>query len=140
MAKGKKTGGRNFKPGQVANPKGGGALSPETRAIRKITQEHIQDVADVILDGNIGKLGDLARDPESSVLKVWLAKAAAEGIKKGDIHPLEVILNRTMGKPKENVSLEVAKKGRTPEEILADLAELEAARKEQGGFSGSEGA
>lgn len=101
MAKGKKTGGRNFAKGQVSNPLGGAALSPQVRAIRKITLDHIEEVADLILDGNLQKLKDLAGNPDTSVLKVWLAKAAAEGIRKGDLHSLESILNRVLGKPKE---------------------------------------
>lgn len=101
MARGKKTGGRDFQKGGVSNPKGGGALSPQQRAIRKITLEHIEDVADIILDGNIQKLSELAKDPATSVLKVWIAKAAAEGIRKGDLRALEAILDRVLGKPKE---------------------------------------
>lgn len=105
MAKGKKTGGRNFEPGNKANPKGGGAISPITRAIRKITKEHLEDIADLILDSNLEGLKALASDPNASVLKVWIAKAAAEGIRKGDIYSLESLLNRLLGKPKERVEL-----------------------------------
>lgn len=101
MAIGKKTGGRNFAKGQVSNPKGAGAVSPQVRAIRKITLEHIEEVADLILDGNLEKLKALASSPETSVLKVWIAKAAATGIQKGDLHSLDAILNRVLGKPKE---------------------------------------
>lgn len=123
MAKGKKTGGRSFKPGNKANPKGGGALSPKIRAIRKITNEHIEEVADVILDGNLDKLKGLLGNPDSSVLKVWLAKAAAEGIRKGDIYPLDLILNRVIGKPKDKV--EVTGKDGEPLRQLSD-AEIDA--------------
>jgi len=105
MAKGKKTGGRDFAIGNKANPRGGGAVSAETKALRKITMEHIEEVADVILDGNLEKLATLAKDPNTSVLKVWLAKAAAEGIKKGDIGPLETILSRTLGRPKQAIDV-----------------------------------
>lgn len=101
MAIGKKTGGRNFVKGQVSNPKGAGAVSPQVRAIRKITLEHIEEVADLILDGNLEKLKALASHPDTSVLKVWIAKAAATGIQKGDLHSLDAILNRVLGKPKE---------------------------------------
>jgi len=105
MAKGKKTGGRNIKPGQVLNPRGGGAISPETRAIRSLTAEHLKDIADLILEGNVEKLKEIVTDPSSSVLRVWLAKAAATAIQKGDLGPLEVILNRSIGKVKEKVDL-----------------------------------
>jgi hypothetical protein len=104
MAKGKKTGGKNFALGNKANPKGGGAISPETRIIRKITTENLKEIADVILDGNIEKLKEIITDPNSSVLKVWLAKAAATAIQKGDLGPLDTILNRSIGKVKDNIN------------------------------------
>lgn len=76
-------------------------MSPQTRAIRKITLAHIEEVADLILDGNIEKLKQLASDPNTSVLKVWLAKAAVTGIQKGDLASLTTILDRIMGRSRE---------------------------------------
>lgn len=105
MAKGKKTGGKNFQKGQVSNPLGGGAITPQVRAIRKITMEHIEEVGEIILDGNLTKLSELAKDPSTSVLKVWIAKAAAEGIRKGDLSSLEMILNRMIGKVRDKVDV-----------------------------------
>ena len=124
MAKGKKTGGRNIRPGQVLNPLGQGAVSPRTRALRKITLEHIEEVADVILDGNIEKLKAMASDPATSVLKVWIAKAAATGIQKGDLQSLTTILDRVLGKPKERHDITVENKTKTPAELMAELKEL----------------
>ena len=106
MAKGSKSGGRPFAKGNKANPAGGGAITPATRAIRKITLTHIEEVADVILDGNLDKLKALANNPDTSVLKVWIAKAAATGIQKGDLASLTTLLDRIMGKPKERHVLE----------------------------------
>lgn len=105
MAKGTKTGGRNIKPGQVLNPIGGRAHSPEKKALKKLTTEHLKEVADIILEGNLEKLKALVTDPNTSVLKVWIAKAAATAIQKGDINTLETILNRSIGKVKEKVDL-----------------------------------
>ncbi len=122
MAKGKKTGGRNFAKGAVSNPRGGAALSPMTRAIRKVTIDHIEEVADIILDNNLEKLKALANDPTTTVLKVWLAKAAAEGIRKGDLHSLEAILNRVLGRPREFHEITGAAGGPIETEIVYDTA------------------
>lgn len=65
--------------------------------------EHLEDVADVILEGDVTKLDELAESKTASVLKVWIAKAAKTGIERGDIFPLDSILNRVLGKPKERV-------------------------------------
>lgn len=97
--------GRPFKKGNNANPRGAGALPPEARAIRKITIEHIQEIADLILQGNIEELKRLATDPATSVMKVWIAKAAVAGMTSGNLHSLEIILNRVMGRPRETVQI-----------------------------------
>jgi hypothetical protein len=101
MAKGKKTGGRDIKPGQVLNPIGGGAITPAVREIRKITMDHLQEVAEVILDANFDELAKIAESPTESTLKVWLARSAVSGIRAGNMANLDSILNRVLGKPKE---------------------------------------
>lgn len=102
-----KHGGKNFLPGNCANPLGGRAHSPELRAARKLTNAQLYDVAEMVVSGNLKALETIVRDPESSVLKVWIAKAAAKGIKDGNLGPLEIILNRVLGKPKETVDIGV---------------------------------
>jgi hypothetical protein len=103
MAKGKKTGGRDIKPGQVLNPLGAKSRDPMKIAIRQVTAATYKEVADLILEGNVEGLKAIVSDPNSSVMRVWIAKAAATAIQKGDLGPLEQILNRAIGKPKENV-------------------------------------
>lgn len=67
--------------------------------------QNIEEVAEVILDGNIEALKALASNPDSSVMKVWMAKAAATGIQKGDLTSLEVILSRILGRPRTSVDV-----------------------------------
>ncbi len=62
-------------------------------------------MGEIILDGNLTKLSELAKDPTTSVLKVWIAKAAAVGIQKGDLSSLELILNRMLGKVRDKVDI-----------------------------------
>jgi hypothetical protein len=122
MAKGKKTGGRDFQHGNKANPLGGGAVSPVTRAIRKITAETLLDVADLLLDGTIERVEQLAVDRSAPMIKVLLARGILEDHKKGTTENLERILNRTIGKPKDKVELSGAVGGNLAAMTDAELA------------------
>lgn len=114
MAKGKKTGGRPFAKGNKANPIGGGALSPEVRAIRTITRDTVNEVASLILESNITKLKEIANSTTETALRVWVARAAVKALDKGDYHTLEMILCRVLGKPKEDLSLTFGKSAESP--------------------------
>lgn len=103
MAKGKKTGGKNIQPGQVLNPIGANAHNPVTKALRKLTQEKLEEIADLILDGNRGSLTAIVASHEESSLRVAYAKAALNAMSRGDLSQIEIILNRLLGKVKDKV-------------------------------------
>jgi hypothetical protein len=103
MAKGKKTGGRDFVPGVVTNPNGRPPLSPEAKAIRKLTADKLEEIGDLILDGNKVQLNAISSSLEESAIRVAYAKAALNAMAKGDLSMLEMILNRVVGRVKERV-------------------------------------
>lgn len=105
MAKGRKTGGRNFKPGNNENPLGGAAHCPELKRLRRATREEIAEIGTMIVDCNRAKLIAIRDDPNSTVLKVWMASIAIRGINKGDPYAMDALLNRTVGKVKEEVKV-----------------------------------
>lgn len=105
MAKGKKTGGRDFKKGH--KPTGHRpALTPEVVAFRKLTQTEIVDVGSVIVMGNLAAIREIVesdpkgnkKDSPHSALKVWIATCAWEGIKAGDVNTLNSLLDRLVGR------------------------------------------
>jgi hypothetical protein len=95
--------GKPIQKGQVLNPRGANAHSKDTKIMRQVTAATYKEVADLILEGNVEGLKSIVSNPASSVMRIWIAKAAATAIQKGDLGPLEQILNRAIGKPKENV-------------------------------------
>lgn len=105
MAKGKHTGGKLFKPGESGNPNGRPPLSPEVKAIRKITAKSLEEIGDLILDGNRVSLTQIAGSSTESAIRVAYARAALNAMAKGDLTQIEVILNRCVGKPKEKLEL-----------------------------------
>lgn len=113
MAKGKKTGGRDWVRGQVPNPRGAAAHSPEKKAMRRLTQAQVAEVATMILNGKIDDLikivgsqkDKIPPDPDASPLKIWFATVALKAISKGDMSSLDIFLNRTVGKVKDKIEL-----------------------------------
>jgi hypothetical protein len=102
MAKGKKTGGRDFNgvPGPGRPP-----IPPEVKALRKLTAERLEEIGDLILDGNRSALGTIAASMTEPAIRVIYAKAALNAMIKGDVAVLELILNRVIGKPKDTLKL-----------------------------------
>lgn len=113
MAKGIKTGGRDFKPGGVGNPLGGGAHNPELNRVRRMTKEEVSEVGALILSKDLEALQEIVAsasnknanyDPKKySVLKIWFASIAVKAIQKGDPLALNAILNRIVGKVPEEI-------------------------------------
>lgn len=101
MAKGKKTGGRNFPKGVSGNPDGRPVLPPIVKQFRRLTKEIVEDVGSIILEANESALFEIVHDPNSSALKKWIASAALNGMQIGDMDSLDKLLNRIIGKASE---------------------------------------
>lgn len=119
MAKGKKTGGRDFKLGQVGNPLGAGAHNKDVKRIRRLAKDDIAAIGQIILDGNLTELQKIKDDPDASVLKVWMAALIVRSMTKGDAGVFNVIMDRIVGRVKN--SLEVMDPGDQPFRPFAHL-------------------
>jgi hypothetical protein len=105
MANPKPGPGKRFKKGNKANPLGAGAHNKELKSIRRLSQEDIAEIGNLILEGNLDKLKEVRSNPASTVLKVWICSVAINAINKGDPSALNVLLDRIVGKVKDNISL-----------------------------------
>lgn len=99
----KKTIGRPFEKGNCANPLGAKAHDAALRTVRKLTKLELSEMGTLILDGNLDDLKKVTEDKKSSVLKVWIATVAMKAISKGDMHSLNQLLDRIVGKVREHV-------------------------------------
>ena len=111
--------GKPFQKGNNANPIGALAHDPVIRKIRKMTHADIEEIGQVILEGNLEKLNAIKNDPNTSVLKLWICTIAIIAIKKGDVNALNSILDRIVGKVKEKVEHtgNIAVEHFTPEQV-----------------------
>ena len=105
MAKGFKTGGRDFVKGKPGGP-GRGHLSPEAKQFRKLTaDEFIKRVNKYffLTEQQILQLQKEKKTPD--LLDLYIRNSILNGLKKGDYHTLDCMLNRIIGRPSEKVEL-----------------------------------
>lgn len=107
MAKGRKTGGRNFKPGVVTNPHGRPPASPELKAIRKMTRLEVEQRIIELWDKNESELHKLVNDSETTIRDKTIMRVMLRAIAKGDYSALGFIMDLIFGKRIERMEIQV---------------------------------
>lgn len=106
MAKGKKTGGRDVKKGQVLNPHGRPKLTDEERAVRNLSREQFLEVANLLISKSFEELQRILDAPETPALMSWIVRVILINAEKGDYEPLDKLLNRLIGKVPDKIESE----------------------------------
>jgi len=102
--------GKRFQKGQSGNPRGAAAHNPALKAVRRMTQDDVAAIGQMIVEGNLAALQAVKDDSSASVLKVWFASVAVKAISRGDAVALNAILDRIVGKTKNQLELGVNEK------------------------------
>jgi hypothetical protein len=132
MAKGKKTGGRDFKPGAKPGP-GRTPIPVEVQTMRQLTRDDLLDIGMLVVKGDVPSLEDVLRrmkDPDPAKRPTGLQAAAASSIlvaiKKGDVNILNTLLDRFFGKTPVAILVQSVHKHThyTPEEAQAEARRL----------------
>jgi|SRR5579859_3291368 len=92
-----------FKKGQSGNPLGGKLHDPEIRAIKKLTKEQLKEVGSLLLNYKLKELKALARSKEATIMQQMIASLAFRIIVKGDPVAFDKLLDRLIGKVKEEI-------------------------------------
>ena len=92
-----------WQKGQSGNPKGYQGDPPELKAIKKLTKAELVDIGTLVVKGDVASLKAIAKNEKASVLRVMIAAVAVKVIQKGDMHALDVLLNRLIGKVKDEI-------------------------------------
>lgn len=100
MAKGKKTGGRDFK---VGDPRAGRPKTPlELKKASQLTIATARAKLNEFLSLDIGELETILREKIRPAIDLWVARIVLIGIKDGDERRLDFMLSRLIGPiPKE---------------------------------------
>lgn len=94
-----------WKKGQSGNPAGGQKHNQELKAIKNLTNAELIEVGNIVIKGNVEELKRIARDDAETALKRMLASVVVKIISKGDMTALDVLLNRLVGKVKDQMDI-----------------------------------
>src|SRR5579872_2785914 len=97
--------GRKFQKGNKLS-KGRKPLTEQDKEVRALTKARLNEVVSKILNSTSAELEQMKADKTTDALTAWILSGAVKGIKTGDMDQLEkVLLNRTLGKVKEQVEV-----------------------------------
>ena len=86
--------GRDFQPGNNANPHGRPKDPPELKALKKLNKANL----DLLLNKLLQAKPDELKGMNNTVLELWLASGASKGIQKGEFTNLVTLIERLIGK------------------------------------------
>lgn len=97
MAKGTKTGGRDFAPGVSGNPAGRPPAPPDVRAVRTLTQSEIERIANELLEKTRDELKAILDDPRTPAKVAMFARLIKTATYSSDQKRLRFLLDRIVG-------------------------------------------
>jgi hypothetical protein len=105
MAKGKKTGGRDFYKGHKLTPPGPGrpAVSPQIKAIKQLNATKLAEMLNEFINMDKEALIAKSKDPSTTVFELIICSILKNAYDKGDQQRINFILDRLVGKVKDQV-------------------------------------
>jgi hypothetical protein len=94
--------GKRFQKGQVANPLGAAAHNPMVKAVRNLTKERVAEIIEEILTTDPADAHEM-RGKAKTVMEAWLMAGIQKAVRNGDLVPLNALLDRLIGKVKDQV-------------------------------------
>lgn len=98
--------GKRFQKGNCANPLGAAAHNPVLKSVRRLTKDDLAEVGSFILEGNKKALEEIKENQDSSFLKYVIASALLKSADRGELATLNLLLDRVIGKPKDQIELD----------------------------------
>jgi hypothetical protein len=108
MAKGFKTGGKNFKRGVVTNPNGRPKLPPELKAARALGRELVELRVFELKRKTEAELRKIMGDPETSIEDKLIISVMFKGVHQGDFNCLGFITDFIFGKRADNMKMDLS--------------------------------
>lgn len=109
MARGKKTGGKNFEPGNNANPNGRPPLPSDLKAARNLNKIEVSRIINKFMNMSSAEMTEELSKPDSKALETMIGKIISEAVKLGDYTRVDFLLNRMIGKVTDKVEHKLPK-------------------------------
>jgi hypothetical protein len=119
MAKRKKTGGRDFRKGESGNPKGRPPLPADLKGVRELSADHFRKLATFYLERPFEEVEKLRFDPEVPALHRLVISVIWHAVDDGCYSRLNFLLDRLVGKVKDQADLNVNVTGLSDAELVA---------------------
>ena len=97
MAKGKKTGGRDFKPGESGNPKGAQAIPTDLKQARQLTRLELERVLNRYIHMTKAEIVKAAQNPDTPAIELMVASLISRATNEGDHKRISFLLDRLVG-------------------------------------------
>jgi hypothetical protein len=105
MAMGKKSGGKDWAKGRSGNPAGRKKLPEDVKQIKAMRKSDLDIIFTRHSVRSLNDLVEFLKNGENPALEMLVARVMIEGIKKGDHQKMDALLNRMIGKVKEQVDV-----------------------------------
>jgi len=106
-----------WKKGQSGNLLGGRKHDPDIKRLKNLTKSELIEVGNLIVKGTVQELREKAADPSASVIQTMISAVAVKIMKQGDMQSLNVLLDRLIGKVKD----EIHHSGDLPGQVIVHL-------------------
>lgn len=100
---GRKTGGRNWEPGQSGNPNGRPKTPDDLKKALRMTKIEFQELLVKYLSFSLADLKAANENANTTALDRIVISVITNAIKKGDQQRLDFLMNRIIGKVKEEI-------------------------------------
>jgi len=95
----------SFQKGQSGNPNGRPRKYVSELREQGYSNSEVADAIKVLLSMDLEELKEVYTNPKATVLEKVVASAIKKDIEKGQLHSIEMLLNRAHGKPLTNVDI-----------------------------------
>lgn len=94
---------KHFKKGESGNPAGAQKHDPEFKAVKNLTKKEMIEVGNLIVKNDYSQLLKLAQTTKATSLQKMIASVVVKIIQEGDMKNLNILLDRLIGKVKDEI-------------------------------------
>jgi hypothetical protein len=106
MARGKKTGGRDLKPGETANPNGRPKVPEDIKQLRQLNKDELLKILNKYVYLTKSDLKDALQKEDTPAVEMMVGTIILKAIQSGDHSRLTFILDRLIGPNKQSLEIQ----------------------------------